>query len=181
MRLSPNRVAELDKREAITAGKLARVKGFLGRSSWRDAGDDVAHLTLYEYDSPEAAAEGLKVVVEGPILVESSRLLLSPPDVEQVVVVKASGKHVRETSVGNVMSISARIADPGLGESLDQDLENIFGELAAIDGFLGSVRGYRTLVEEERIGIALWRDLPAFQRSLPEKTMYELKAYKRIL
>lgn len=180
-KVRPENVAELDRNQAKTTSNLKSVRGFVGRSSWRDANDPVVHLTVYEYASSESAEDGLKVVVEGPILVESSKLLIEPPEVVQIAIEHRSGKRIHEVPVGSVMSVSARFSDPGRGEQLDRELETIFGELSALGGFLSALRGYRTLLEEERFGIVLWSNMAAFHTSLPKKSMYEVRAYKRIL
>jgi hypothetical protein len=80
-------------------------------------------------------------------------ILSEPPDILRFRILAQSGRALEEVKVSEFMSVSKRIADPGMEKDLTDELQTIFAELAFIPGFLGSLIGQLTEVEEEILGL----------------------------
>lgn len=160
---------------------LGRVEGFQGLSLWRNIGDRERHLVLYHYASIEAADTGLSALADGKLLAETAVVNKEPANVMRIIVLGQQGKAVQAVAPGQFLSLSVRVSDPGYGQELADELDRIFGELTLIPGFLGSVYGRSESLEEEVVGLVTWGTRQAFESSVPEGTLYEVKLYQRVL
>lgn len=147
--------------------QLMRVKGCHGLSVWRDQRDLESFLVLYEYADLEAADRGLVAISKVRILAEAQLADFRPADVQRIKVAKYSGKRLSKTANTALLSLSQRVADPGYGPELLDDLDRTLDELACMPGYLGSVTGWNDVLEEEIFGLVTWASREAFVASLP--------------
>jgi hypothetical protein len=103
-----------------------------------------------------------------------------PNDVREFLIAGERGANETEVPVGGWMSLSIRQADPGLGRALDAELSQVLDEIAALDGFLGSIHGRNIAVREEVASLAFWKDQDAFLASLPKHTLFDVEGYERL-
>lgn len=106
---------------------------------------------------------------------------LAPADVMRVRLLTQTGSDVSSYQVGTYLSISVRNADPGYGPDLAEEMERIFGEIAFLDGYLGSVVGVNDGLDEEIVSVVHWKSESAFQTLMPKMPPYEVRLYQRIL
>ena len=160
---------------------LGSVKGFEGAALWQSVGKPTEHIALYHYASREAADEGLMVVAQKRFLAEAIPTYMAPPDVVRVAVHGRQGESVAGAELGSYLSVSIRVADPGMGGELVSELDRIFQEIAVIPGFNGAEFGPNDTLAEEIVGFATWDTPEDFAMSLPAGALYEVKLFKRIV
>jgi hypothetical protein len=119
--------------------------------------------------------------VEDTVLTEALLLIPEAARVLRLRVVEHVGPSLSETPAGTFLSTSDRIADPGMGKDLTDDLKTVFAELRLMDGCLGSVIARNEILEEESVGLVSWSKKEAFERSLPRKQPYKVRLYNRML
>ncbi len=163
------------------SGRLKSVEGFLGFSLWRNCDEPVNHLLLYRYRDEEAADEGLKVLADERFLTEVTTIPMSPPDVIRVLAEEFDGDPIEASDHSCFLSLSERVAEPGYGRELNDEIQRIFAELRLISGYRGSIYGHRDTLDEEIVGIVVWGSKAAFLASLPPKIVYEVKLYRRVV
>jgi len=147
--------------------RLSTVGGCYGLSVWRDPDEVESFLVAYEYADLEAAERGLVAISEVRLLAETQLADFRPANVWRVRIHSRSAKHVNQAPQTACLSMSVRVADPGYGPELLDELGRIFDELQYIPGFLGSVYGTNDALDEEVIALATWVDVAAFRSSLP--------------
>lgn len=161
--------------------KLRSVDGFIGFSLWRSVADPVQHLMIYRYRDERAADEGLKAIANDKFLTEAQTIPLSPPDVVRMKAAGYDGETLEASDHSCFLSLSVRVAEPGYGVELGEELKRIFAELRLLPGYVGSIYGPHDTLDEELIGIVIWRSEAAFRSSLPDTVVYEVKLYRRII
>ena len=119
--------------------------------------------------------------VKSPVTEVLADLMSEPPNMLRFALKSRVGKSLDDVAVGELCSLSTRIADPGYGDALRKETENIFTELKEFRGFLGGVVAQLMDVDEEVLGLAFWADKPAFDASLPKNSMYRIDLYHRVL
>ncbi len=160
--------------------RLAEIDGFLGLSVWRDPKDNHSFLVAYDYSNLDAVEKGLVAVTEVRAQVESEITTLTPADVLRVRIVNRSHQILHEAPSTAYLSMSLRIADPGYSPELVEDLEQTFGELQLLNGYVGSTIGINDALEEEVVGLVTWSSLAAFETSLPPgKKIRQVQVYAR--
>jgi len=147
--------------------RLSTVEGSYGLSVWRDPQDSESFLVVYEYADVEAAERGLVAVTEVRSLAETQFADFRPANVLRVRTHERSGRRVSKTANTACLSMSVRVADPGYGPELVDQLGRILDELQYIPGFVGYVYGQNDILDEEVIGIVTWSNALSFQSSLP--------------
>lgn len=163
-------------------GRLAEVDGFVGMSVWQRNDDPLAIMIAYQYASLEAAECGLVALTGIRLLAEQQTADYRPADVQRVHIHKQDGGKLHEVPTGSFVSISSRLADPGYGADLDQEIEWIFDELRLLPGFLGSLHGPNDVLAEEIIALALWKTAEAFAASIPPSARnYEVRLLRRLV
>jgi hypothetical protein len=161
--------------------RLATVDGSYGLSLWRNTIDHEQLLVAFEYRDIEAANRGLEALAGIRLLAESQAADYRPADVLRVRVHGRLGCRVHETPKPGYLSMSVRIADPGYGQDLLEEVEMIFQNLEFIKGCCGSIFGNSDRLDEEVIGIVTWRTVTAFASSLPPgDAPYEIVLYERV-
>jgi hypothetical protein len=166
--------------EQLTAAASRRVpQGF---TAWQRIEHPSHYLFVVPHPDLHAAEDYLrKALANGVFPGELPGGFVSTPDVQVIQVGDRHGIKPAESKIGNLLSLSIRIAEPGFQAELFADLETVFRELEALDGFLGWSFGSRANLEEEIIGIGLWSDFEAYKASLPHsQRMSELTVYKRV-
>jgi len=153
---------EVDKRHSQSEGSY-------GLSVWRDTKDPESFLVAYEYADLAAADRGLVAISEVRYLAETELIDFKPAHVLRVRVHGRDGKRLSQTPQSASLSMSVRVADPGYGPELLEELGRVFDELQLITGHLGSVYGTNDGLDEEVIGIATWIGPDALKKSLPRK------------
>lgn len=169
----------LEGREEKIRGILDGVDGFIGFTLWQGFHDKAAILGVYEYASREAAEEGMRVYSLNPVLDEAVELSSEPMQIQEIAVNEAHGVLPHESQEGQVLSASFRIASPGLSDELQEDLDQVFDSLKLTAGYLGSIRGHLVSLEDEAVGLVLWSDALAFDRTVPARRPYEVQLYRR--
>lgn len=162
--------------------RLQTVDGYEGVGLWQSATNRNEFLALYHYASLEAAEKGLEVVAEERMLAQFVPTQIRPPDVTRMVVAGRLGRREPNAKVGDFLSISDRVADPGMGEDLIEDLRSTFEQIAHIPGFLGAEYGPNDALPDEIVGIVSWVSAEAFYNSVPPgRIHHELSLYQRIV
>ena len=160
---------------------LRSVDGYEGVGLWQSPTRTSEFIALYHYASLAAAEKGLEVVSEEGVLSESMPSEEIPADVRRVEIFKKSGRREPNAKVGDFLSISFRLADPGYGERLMEEIDRIIDEISYIPGFLGAEYGRNQSLEDEIIGIVSWDSREAFASSVPPGTLYEVNLYQRVV
>jgi len=161
--------------------KLRVVDGYEGVGLWQSPTKDNEFLALYHYSSLEAAEKGLEVVAEQRTATEAAPAQLMPPDVTRMELHRRLGRREPNAKVGDFLSISFRMADPGYGETLMEDLDRTFEEISLIPGFLGAEYGRNDTLRDEIIGIVSWKNARAFYDSVPPGRDHDLTLYQRVV
>jgi heme-degrading monooxygenase HmoA len=160
--------------------RLEEVDGFKGLSVWRAPNDPDAFLVAYDYAHQEAVEAGLMAVTEVRAKVQSDITVLTPADVLRVRVVHRTQIGLHEAPASSFLSMSTLIADPGYSPELVDDLDQTFGELQLLPGYVGSMIGINDALEEEVIGLVTWSSEASFQTSLPPgKKIRQVQLYSR--
>jgi hypothetical protein len=180
IRVPLSNAAALEGREDRITALLGGIEGFEGFTLWQGVADPTNILGIYEYATREAAEEGMRVYALNPVLDEAVEFSTEPMQIRQVVAKEVDGKLPSQSEEGHVISLSFRVASPGLSEELQEDLDRVFDSLRLTPGYLGSVRGCLESLEDEAVGIVLWEDSLAFSRSLPARGPYEVQLYRRV-
>jgi len=160
---------------------LQAVDGYEGLALWQSVEKPIEHIALYHYSNREAAERGLLVVSEKRFLSESIPTYMAPPDVVRVAVHGRQGESVANAELGSYLSVSIRVADPGMGADLMAELDRIFQEISLIPGFKGAEFGPNDTLAEEIVGFATWEDPQSFQMSVPAGTLYEVRLFRRVV
>lgn len=177
----------LHPEDAKAAGAYARsvtdalksVEGFQGFGLWQDVEDELDHLILFSYASPEAAKRGLVAVSERRTLAERQEHGAMPADAMTLAVHHAYGALDGQIAPSSALSLSIRIAEPGYGPELIDEYDQIFAALAAIPGYAGMLIANNGNLPEEVVGLVAWDDQLAFRASLPKQPAYQVKLYER--
>ncbi len=160
---------------------LKGVDGFLGLGLWRGIAGDGSHLATYLYRDFESADQGLKAISGQRSFTSAQNVLTSPADVIRCRKVTSSGKSTTSAPLGSFLSLSVRTSEPGYGPELAEELERIFDEIQILPGFLGSYVGVNDGLDEEIVGLVTWSSEEAFRSSLPKRSPYEVKLFRRVI
>lgn len=156
----------LDLAEAITLWESTKTPGDL--------------MVIHRYANEEMADRSIELLSNSSFMGQIVSLVDSPPDIRRYRIAGERGKREFEIVLGQVLSVSIRQADPGLGWDLDEELARILDEISYIDGYLGSLHGRSVAVHEEILSIALWETEKAFCESVPGHQMFTVSAYRRV-
>ena len=147
--------------------QLAKVDGFNGLSVWRNPQDSEACLVAYEYQNVEAADRGLGAVTGIRNQMASKLDSVQPADVLRVRLAGQSSQKIYEAPSTAYLSMSIRVADPGYGPELVEEIGQIFTELSLLPGYVGSAYGTNASLEEEVIGLVTWASHDSYLGSIP--------------
>jgi len=172
------RMANLSNR-LITV--LKSVPGFVSVTLWERHDDPFAFMSVGHFLHEADANRAWEEVVRSPVTEVLTDLMSEPINMLRFGLRSKTGKSLDEVEVGQLCSLSTRIADPGYGDTLRKETENIFTELKEFRGFVGGVVAQMMDVPEEVLGLAFWSDKPAFDASLPKNSMYRIDLYHRVL
>jgi hypothetical protein len=177
--IQPEDDVRLDPIREMTEAQLRRIPGFLGISAWQKHQTLRENLVISEFTDPIAAQQQLIEMSETaiPLL---SEMLLSTPNVHHVVVKGLHGTPPSKSRIGDFLSLSNRVSEPGKSEDLTAELHRIFNELSLLPGYRGSFQGTLHGIEEENFGAVLWQSERAFRRSLPRTSPYEVQLFQRV-
>lgn len=160
---------------------LEKVEGFQGLSLWRNYDNGERFLAMYRYRDLACAEVGLQALTENRLLAQTAVASAEPADVIRGFVLGEDGRAPNDVRTGQYLSLSIRVAEPGYGQDLANELERIFGELTLIPGYLGSLYARNETLAEEIVGIVTWESPQAFASSVPPGTLYELMLYRKEL
>jgi heme-degrading monooxygenase HmoA len=161
--------------------RLATVDGFVGMGVWQRHDDPMAILIAYQYADLESAERGLVALTGIRLLAEQQSADYRPADVLRFQIRNHYGSRPHEVPKRAYLSMSSRVADPGYGAELEDEIDRIFQELQFLPGFLGSAYGPNDILPEEIVGLALWQSAEAFATSIPPSARnYEVRLYRRI-
>lgn len=163
------------------AEKAENLPGFRSMCIWRDCDLPLRYAVTFHEDVESPASLGI-----WPELMRSEEMfdeLVShevAPDVRHIVVHNHHMAAPSDVPLGGWMSVSVRVAEIGYGEELAEELGEIFVQLRDLEGYQGSMIGRLYGLEEEVVGIVLWNNEAGFERSVPKKSMYEVRLFQRV-
>jgi len=160
---------------------LKGVDGFLGLGLWRGVTGDGNHLAAYLYKDFQSADEGLRAISGQRSFTSAQNVLTLPADVIRCRPFRSKGSAILETPIDSYLSLSVRTSEPGYGQDLAEELEQIFAELQLIPGYLGSYVGVNDALDEEAVGIVAWATDEAFKKSMPKKSTYPVNLFRRVI
>lgn len=161
--------------------RLSTVDGAFGHSMWRGADDRADLMVVFEFKDMDAAERGLQALSGIRLLAESQAADYNPADLIHVQVTGRNGARISAAPKPAYLSMSVRVADPGFGNDLIEELGNIFQELSLIPGYAGSVQGFSDSLREEAVGIVTWATRDAFEASVPPSVRpYKVRLYERV-
>lgn len=99
-------------------------------------------------------------------------LSAQPPNVQGFTILREWGSCMHPESVGEVMSVSERDLDPGMGPEWEEELGRIFDELALMPGFQGALMARHLHLPDRIHGMVRWDDVASFRRSVPDHAMF---------
>lgn len=152
----------------------------VGESEWRDPVAPMRTMIVLDFDEPPTPEQMERHLLDSMFATRLLNHMAAPPDIRHVTVVAHGGCNPQDQKAGEALSISTRIADPGYGQELMEDVEQVFANLQLMEGFTGFAYGTDLNIPEEVLGVALWKDDRAFQRSMPNHEMYDVQLYRRI-
>jgi heme-degrading monooxygenase HmoA len=181
VRIHRDDVANLMEYRAKNVKALKSSPGFESLSIWESQSNKGWYLILIVYSDEAAADEGLKVSLgEGP-LVAALKNVTTPPVVRRGPIEAHHGAKPTTLPDDAYLSLSVRVAGPGMGDDLFRELKRIFRELALIDGYLGSFTCRNSSLDEEAMGVAFWSSREAFETSLPAAKVHEVELFRRTI
>ncbi len=173
----PEQMIARQKIEAALSG----VEGYLGDSLWENLDGAGEYMALFEYSSAAAVERG---AIATATLMESDEVLHAtelPVDLSFVDVKVSSGQSPAELFIPSFLSVSHRVASPGRGHELEEEMDAILAQLQYIPGCLGTMRAVRTDINEEIVCFASWATKAAYDDSLPDReNFYDLRLYQKI-
>jgi hypothetical protein len=161
--------------------KLGRYDGYYGASAWESVESSEEMMILVEFRQDVRGDHTLETFSRDKLAVEEISLSPSPADVTVFELDSFSGTRPSDAKSGTFLSVSRRVASPGLGEELERELDWIFGSLALIPGYLGHLYGSHVSVADQVLGLVLWESEESFRQSLPRSTPYRLSLYRKVL
>lgn len=181
LQVDPAHQARLLELTQQTKVRFENLPGCKSYAFWRDPAKSGAFLLTVHYESVEASLRGYETWGTSPQMFDIYAILLDAPDVHRLIVDQTLGASPADVPLGGTISVSHRVADTGHGFALAEELQRIFGELTVLEGFMGGIVGHREQLEEEVSGLALWASAEAFEASMPKRTLYEVRAYSRVM
>ncbi len=175
---SPDLVALRKYHEEIGIA-LSQNLGYVGGRIWSDLLEPSHFLTAHVYRDLRAAESGLQTIAQESLLQQYVTLDHDPPSTTRVRVIEATGALEGHMTDADFVSLSVRVAEPGRGNELRDDLRRVFSECEMIPGFTGYLIGVNDVLEEETIGLAGWDSQAAFLQSLPEGIIAKVRCYRR--
>jgi heme-degrading monooxygenase HmoA len=159
---------------------LKHVDGYRGVGLWRNVTIPTEHLVTYAYADLDSAERGLEAVASRKLLAETTHTV-GAPDVSRFFMQPAKRKGIFGAKVGQFLSKSVRVADPGYGSDLMEELDRIFDELSILPGYLGAEVGRNETLSEEIVGLVAWESAEEFEQSVPPGRLYDIRLYRRVL
>lgn len=156
------------------------VPGVESATLWMDLDLPERYAVFVHADSTEAADTFANLVGATDIFDAAIEQLEVPPDIRRMETLLRYGASIGQMSVGQVLSLSIRQAQPGQTGELMDDVVSVFQGLKYIDGFLGAAIGPNSALREEIVGIALWTDRKPFDESVSRGSFYEIRLFERI-
>jgi heme-degrading monooxygenase HmoA len=157
------------------------VDGFLEGQLWEKAShsgqESGDYLMLWHYRDRKSAEQALRVVANERPLASRQVVHHRPADVSRIRVRSTRRDKLPE---GEFLSASVRVANPGYGEDLVEEVDRIFEELGLIPGFRGAITGANDTLPEEVVGLATWNSSEAYQASLPDGAFVDVELFERV-
>ncbi len=178
-----NRTHELDSSATLNyfqASKeaVSRLPGFEGGAMWVQVDDPDSKFVVFAYEDVHAANAGLELLTKVKPLIDSQVVGRNPSDVLRVFVRSSEGALRGHYESATYISSSVRVAEPGYGVEMVEELDRVFAELRFIPGYLGSLIGVNESLPEEVLGLVAWSSPEAFAASLPRSVPYSVKLFK---
>ncbi|MBX3117646.1 MAG: hypothetical protein KF784_01160 [Fimbriimonadaceae bacterium] len=160
---------------------LMEHEGVKSYTAWQDPSDPAKLTTILWVEGDEIADEIALTMSQNSFYAEALKTFTGPADMKRVRITTTVGKSIDDTDSGDYLSISHRIAEPGMMDEMEDELEGIFQDLQTISGFIGSMHGPNAALDEEMIALAFWADEASYRKSLPRKMMYSIGLTRRIV
>ncbi|HVT12487.1 MAG TPA: hypothetical protein VHE55_09485 [Fimbriimonadaceae bacterium] len=161
--------------------KLGRLDGYYGSSAWQSCLRDDEVMILVEFREDRRGDEALRRFSKDKLAIDEAKLSAEPADIVVFDLQSRNGVRPSDAPLGSFLSLSRRVAAPGFGDDLQRELENTFGSLTVIPGYLGHVQGSHPTLPDRVLGIAVWSSEESFRSSLPANLPFELKLFRKIL
>lgn len=160
---------------------LMEQKGVKSYTAWQDPSDATRLTSVLWVESDGVADHIAHMMSENSFYPDAIKLFTGPADMKRMRITTITGRAIEETDSGDILSISHRIAEPGMIDEMEDELEGIFQDLLSIDGFIGSMHGPNEALDEQMIALAFWDSESAYKKSLPAKMMYSISIFRRIV
>jgi hypothetical protein len=170
-------LAALRKYHEDIGRALTCVQGYGGSQIWTDVYDPTRFLTAHVYQDRRAAEWGLRAIAEEPLVQEYVKLDHDAPNTLRIRTIESEGALINDLVGAKFLSLSIRIAEPGRGVQLQDDLRLVFSECALIPGYTGYLIGVNDALEEETAGIIGWQTKEAFEHSVPDPLVAEVRCF----
>lgn len=161
--------------------RLGKLDGYCGTSAWQSCDLEDEVMIMIEFREDQRGEEALQRFSRDKLAVEEIKLSDAPADLTVFDLESSAGLRPSFAANGTYLSLSRRIASPGYGQELGLELDNIFGYLAIIPGYLGHLYGSHSTLRDRVSGLVLWSSQESYQRSLPDNPIYGIKLYRKIL
>jgi len=165
-------------REVATAMKS--VDGTLGVSLWSDLAQPESFVVVFEGANEAAAQTAISCAISSAAFMGFSEPTIGADSYRWIHVRDVDGPLISEMPEGSYLSASLRVSEPGRDRELADDYRWVFDNLAVIPGYAGSLYGSINRINEHFLGLVWWYAREAFNASLPKKSPYELKLFRRV-
>jgi len=159
---------------------LTEVPGFVRMTLWRSVPNPSRHLLLSQYRSVEAANDGLDVLAEKGLLLQSMGMLDEAPEVYRVEVRGTHGATPDATRVFDYLTMSQRLCDPGQSEQGLAELAEILESMRILNGNIGDLYGPSESLPDQLFSLIFWRGFAEAANSLPNHKLYAVEAFERL-
>lgn len=149
-------------------------------SVWQRTDRKAELAIILEFKDSGAASQIEDRLAQSPFYAEVISLNPTAPDIKPAQVLH---RHGQPEDVGphGYLSLSMRLADPGLGADLVAEVVDIFESLEVIEGCRAWIVARHEQLPEEVFGLVFWDTSEEFRQSLPSKTLYEVRLYRRLI
>jgi heme-degrading monooxygenase HmoA len=161
--------------------KLQVVEGYLGVGLWRSMRTPGEFISLYHYSSGDAAERAYGLIGNSRVQVISRSAPITPADVSRIEIFSKLGRDEPNAKVGDFLSVSDRVADPGFGPELIEEVTQTLQNLTLLPGFLGAECGRSEALPDRVFGIASWESEAAYRGSIPPGRIPDVDLYRRVL
>ncbi|NUL81178.1 MAG: antibiotic biosynthesis monooxygenase [Armatimonadetes bacterium] len=157
---------------------LSELDGFRSMTCWQAVEDPTEFRVVRHYRDEASAEAGEAALIESDAFELVMEAFIDTADVRRYMIDGRSSPNTMP--VGAYASFSVTQSPAGEETEVEQDLSLIFENLKAIPGYRGGMFGRNVSLTSEVLGLAFWDSIDAFVKSLPEKPVFVVKAFRRV-